>query len=185
MPHAKVEIQWRKGLLGDGGTFTFSPNPFLERATPGKRTATLTVPLLDGVIIQQLGLNERTINLRGVLFNKTKTWDDMEVQRNELINGLRDTNLKIAHRSARMLGSLGEVGEPAVPNLIKALSDPDLRGDAVIALGWIGPSANAAIPFLIQTYFDAVYLNNSTMARYTIATIRRISPEVASEVELK
>ena len=88
MPHAKVEIQWRKGLLGNGGTFTFSPNPFLERATPGKRTATLTVPLLDGVIIQQLGLDERRIELRGVLFNKTKTWDDMEVQRNLLINGL-------------------------------------------------------------------------------------------------
>lgn len=88
MPHAKVIIQWRKGLLGDGGIFVFSPNPFLERVVPGKRTATLTIPLLDGVIIQQLGLDERRIELRGVLFNKTKTWDAMEVQRNELINGL-------------------------------------------------------------------------------------------------
>jgi len=88
MPHAKVIVQWRKGLLGDGGTFVFPVNPFLERPVPGNRTATLTVPLLDGVIIQQLGLGERTIELRGVLFNKTKTWDAMEAQRNALINGL-------------------------------------------------------------------------------------------------
>lgn len=88
MPHKKVTIEWRRGVLGDGGTFTFSPNPFLQRSTPGKRTATLTVPLLDGVVIQNLGVNERTIELRGVLFNKTNTWDDMENQRNALVEGL-------------------------------------------------------------------------------------------------
>jgi len=88
MPHAKVRMEWRKGELGNEGTFVFSPNPFLTRPTPGKRTAAHTIPLLDGVIIQELGFQERTVELRGVLFNKTNIWDDMEVQRNNLINGL-------------------------------------------------------------------------------------------------
>lgn len=88
MPHKKVIVDWRKGVDGLGGTFVFSPNPFIQRPVPGKRTATLTVPLLDGVIIQELGLAERRIQLRGVLFNKTNVWDDMETQRNLLIAGL-------------------------------------------------------------------------------------------------
>lgn len=88
MASVKVTVEWRRGILGDQGTFTFSPNPSIRRQTPGKRTATLTIPLLDGVIIQQLGVNERTIDLVGVLFNKTNSWDDMETLRNNLINGI-------------------------------------------------------------------------------------------------
>ena len=88
MGAVKVTVEWRRGITGGGGTFTFFPNPFITRPTPGERTARLIVPLLDGAIIQELGVNERTIELRGVLFNKTNSWDDIETQRNSLINGI-------------------------------------------------------------------------------------------------
>ncbi|TDI97020.1 MAG: hypothetical protein E2O29_01940 [Deltaproteobacteria bacterium] len=89
MSTVKVTVEWRRGVNGDQGTFTFFPNPFITRPTPGKRTARLIVPLLDGAIVQELGVNERTIELKGVLFNKTNSWDDMETLRNNLINGIQ------------------------------------------------------------------------------------------------
>jgi len=88
MPHNRVLVQWRRGVNGELGTFTFSPNPSIVREVPGKRTATLVVPLLDGAIVQNLGLDIRQIVLTGVLLNKANTWDTMETLRNNLINGI-------------------------------------------------------------------------------------------------
>ncbi len=88
MGFVKVTMEWRRGANGDEGTFVFSPVPFMTRVSPGKRTAEITVPLLDGAIVQNLGLAVREIILQGVLFNKTYSWDDLETQRNNLINGL-------------------------------------------------------------------------------------------------
>lgn len=89
MGAVKVTVEWRRGVSGNLGTFIFFPNPSIARPTPGKRTARLIVPLLDGAIVQELGVNERTIELVGVLFNKTNNWDDMETLRNNLINGIQ------------------------------------------------------------------------------------------------
>ncbi len=75
-------------MSGTSGTFIFSPNPDIKRPSPGKRIAQLTVPLLDGSIVQNLGLDTREIVLRGVLFNKNNMWDSMETLRNNLINGI-------------------------------------------------------------------------------------------------
>jgi len=88
MAFTPVTIQWRIGTTGTGGTYTFYPKPEIRRATPGKRSAIITVPLMDGVLVQNLSVADRAIELAGVLYNKTNSWDDMESARNNLINGL-------------------------------------------------------------------------------------------------
>ena len=88
MSHKKVVVEWRRGINGENGVYTFSPNPSIRRVSPGKRTAELTVPLLDGFIVQNLGNAHRRIELDGVLLNKNGSWDDMETLRNNLISGL-------------------------------------------------------------------------------------------------
>lgn len=88
MSHTKVRIEWRRGINGNQGTYVFSPNPSMTRPAPGKRYATLTVPLLDGAIIQELGLSIRNLELKGVLYSRTNSWDDMETSRNNLRDGI-------------------------------------------------------------------------------------------------
>lgn len=88
MAFVSVRVEWRRGDNGDEGTYVFSPKPELRRATPGKRTATIVVPLMDGVVVQNLSLADRAVELAGVLYNKTYSWDDMETARQNLINGL-------------------------------------------------------------------------------------------------
>jgi len=88
MSFISVIMQWRRGENGTDGTYVFSPKPEFRRPTPGKRTAVITVPLMDGVVVQNLSLAERTIELTGVLYNKTNSWDDMETARQNLTNGL-------------------------------------------------------------------------------------------------
>jgi len=88
MAFISVIVEWRRGVNGTDGTYTFSPKPELRRATPGKRTATIVVPLMDGVIVQNLSLADRAVELAGVLYNKTNSWDDMETARQNLVVGL-------------------------------------------------------------------------------------------------
>jgi hypothetical protein len=88
MSSLPVRIEWRKGVNGNLGTYVFYPKPSIHRPSSGGRTAIQTVPLLDGVMVQNLGRAERTLELAGVLYNKTNNWDDMETSRNNLINGL-------------------------------------------------------------------------------------------------
>ena len=88
MAFTPVTVEWRQGVNGDGATYTFSPKPVLSRPSRGMRTATLTVPLMDGVLIQNLSLADRTVELAGVLYNKTHSWDDMETARQNMIDGI-------------------------------------------------------------------------------------------------
>jgi hypothetical protein len=88
MAFIPVRVEWRRGNNGDEGTYVFSPKPDIRRASPGKRTAVITVPLMDGVVVQNLAQAERAIELVGVLYNKTNSWDDMETSRQNLINGI-------------------------------------------------------------------------------------------------
>ena len=88
MAFTNVTVQWRRGVNGTDGTYTFTPKPELRRATPGKRTATIVVPLMDGVIVQNLSLADRAVELAGVLYNKTNSWNDMETARQNLTVGL-------------------------------------------------------------------------------------------------
>jgi hypothetical protein len=85
MAYTTVIVQWRQGINGDQGTYTFSPNPVITRPTPGKRTASFVVPLLDGIILQSFSNDQQVIELAGVLFNKSHSWDEMETARNNMI----------------------------------------------------------------------------------------------------
>ncbi len=85
----KVLLQWRRGTSGELGIYNFSPKPNLTREFPGKRIARLVVPLQDGEVIQNLGQEIREIKLSGVLYTRdSNEWDDMETERNNLINGV-------------------------------------------------------------------------------------------------
>lgn len=88
MAFVNVEVQWRRGVSGTDGTYVFSPKPTLTRAAPGKRTAIHIVPLMDGVVVQNLSIVDRVITIEGVLYNNTNSWDDMETARQNLIVGL-------------------------------------------------------------------------------------------------
>jgi HEAT repeat protein len=54
------------------------------------------------------------------------------------------------------LGHLGASGEPAVPLLIRILSNSnqELRGCAIDSLGGLGPHAKSAVPALVQLFED-------------------------------
>ena len=68
--------------------------------------------------------------------------------------------------------ALVELGEPAVPALIKALDNKDLRGYAVATLGRIGPKAAAAIGPLTATLADEL----PAIRRETLFAIGAIAP---------
>ncbi len=90
MSHSvSVTVEWRRGVTGEDGTFTFSPKPFMTRQSPGRRIAELTVPLRAGTVVQNQGADKRTIQLRGTLFLKSYNWDEMETLRNNLRDGLQ------------------------------------------------------------------------------------------------
>jgi HEAT repeat protein len=59
-----------------------------------------------------------------------------------------------------------------VPALIKALADPDVREEAVSALGWIGPAAEPAVPALIKAVADA----NPNVRRAAVSALGQIGP---------
>ena len=67
------------------------------------------------------------------------------------IEALKDENA-LAHRDA--IWALGKIGKAAVPSLIEALNDEDLRKAAIGALGGIGPGAKAAAPALSEMLKD-------------------------------
>jgi HEAT repeat protein len=65
-----------------------------------------------------------------------------------LTEAMRGTNVVLCRLAAK---ALSEVGQPAIPDLICHLShhDPFVRGEAAVALGWIGPDAAPAVPALV------------------------------------
>jgi hypothetical protein len=88
MSFIAVKVEWRRGLSGTEGTYAFSPKPVIHRVFPGNRSVSLIVPLRDGVVVQNFAGLEFVLELAGVLYNKTNSWDDMETSRNNMINGI-------------------------------------------------------------------------------------------------
>jgi HEAT repeat protein len=64
-----------------------------------------------------------------------------------LAEAMRGTNIVLCRLAAK---ALSQIGPPALPTLIAHLqhSDPFVRGEAAMALGWMGPVARSAVPFL-------------------------------------
>jgi hypothetical protein len=81
-------MEWRRGINGDAGTYIFNPKPNVTRASPGKRVAEIVIPLRDGEVVQSLGHDKRTIQLTGILYNTSHSWDETETLRNNLRDGI-------------------------------------------------------------------------------------------------
>ena len=64
-----------------------------------------------------------------------------------LAEAMRGTNIVLCRLAAK---ALSQIGTPAVATLIAHLqhSDPFVRGESALAIGWMGPSARSAVPFL-------------------------------------
>jgi HEAT repeat protein len=66
-----------------------------------------------------------------------------------LTEAMRGTNVVLCRMAAK---ALSQIGRPALPALLAHLKhrDPFVRGEAALALGWIGPAAAASVPTLIE-----------------------------------
>ena len=66
-----------------------------------------------------------------------------------LTEAMRGTNIVLCRLAAK---ALSQIGRPALPALIAHLRhrDPFVRGEAALALGWMGSAAAAAVPGLIE-----------------------------------
>ncbi len=62
-------------------------------------------------------------------------------------------NPKLREAAVQVLTETGPLAEPAVPDLIALLSDPDaeLRGNVQLALAGVGPKAVSAVPALVRS----------------------------------
>jgi HEAT repeat protein len=67
----------------------------------------------------------------------------------QLTEAMRGTNIVLCRMAAK---ALSQIGRPALAALIAHLKhrDPFVRGEAALALGWIGPDALPAVPALIE-----------------------------------
>lgn len=66
-----------------------------------------------------------------------------------LTEAMRGTNIVLCRLAAK---ALSQIGRPALPSLIAHLQHRDtfVRGEAALALGWIGADAAVAVPVLID-----------------------------------
>ena len=66
-----------------------------------------------------------------------------------LAEAMRGTNIVLCRLAAK---ALSQIGTPALSTLIAHLqhSDPFVRGESAMAIGWVGPLARSAVPFLTQ-----------------------------------
>jgi HEAT repeat protein len=66
-----------------------------------------------------------------------------------LAEAMRGTNIVLCRLAAK---ALSQIGPPAVATLIAHLqhSDPFVRGESAMAIGWMGSVARSAVPFLAQ-----------------------------------
>lgn len=66
-----------------------------------------------------------------------------------LAEAMRGTNVVLCRLAAK---ALSQIGPPAVPTLLAHLNhhDPFIRGEAAMAIGWVGPAAAAAVPALLE-----------------------------------
>lgn len=86
-----VRVEWRQGATGLGSVYTFNPNPNITRVDPALKQAEFDIPLADGVEIQNLGRAKRILQLKGVLYAKSRLFEDLEDKRKDLIDGIGTT----------------------------------------------------------------------------------------------
>lgn len=66
-----------------------------------------------------------------------------------LTEAMRGTNVVLCRLAAK---ALSQIGPPAVPTLLAHLRhhDPFVRGEAAVAIGWVGAAAAEAVPALLE-----------------------------------
>ncbi len=85
----RVDVEWRKGTDGLGGTYTFFPRPSLTRPVTGQKKVEFKIPLLTGSVTQLLGKDSDTIILTGVLVQAdASNFDALDTQRRNLVSGV-------------------------------------------------------------------------------------------------
>ncbi len=72
----------------------------------------------------------------------------------DLMTQLKDKDAQNRRAAAKGLAEAGPDAKPAVPALIDALKDKDVRTDAAVALGDIGPAAKDAVEPLRDAVSD-------------------------------
>jgi HEAT repeat protein len=75
-----------------------------------------------------------------------------------LRKALKHQDGNVRSGAASVLGEIGPAAKDAVPDLIEALKDRDMRPIAVGALGRIGPAAKDAVPALIEALKDQHFI---------------------------
>ena len=84
----RVDVEWRKGDDGLGGTFTFSPRPRITRSGTVQKFAEFQVPLKAGSDVQLLNDQSRRFIIRGLLTVKNSNFDDLDELRRNLESGI-------------------------------------------------------------------------------------------------
>lgn len=84
----KAKVEWRKGETGSGGTYTFNPKPQITRPYPAQKTAVLEIPKMDGAIVQTLGLNQRKIEVEGIIYVYPPSFDNLVEAKKNLEDGI-------------------------------------------------------------------------------------------------
>jgi|GEM_PF-5258870 len=84
----RVDVEWRKGPTGMGGTYSFYPRPSLLRPHTGQKIVEFKVPLMEGSITQQLGKDSERFVLHGFLVTPDGPYDDLDEKRRDLESGV-------------------------------------------------------------------------------------------------
>ena len=84
----RVDVEWRKGDDGLGGTYTFDPRPNLTRTGTVQKQAEFKIPLKAGSLVQLLNDDSRQFRIRGTLVVRDSNYDDLDQKRRELIDGI-------------------------------------------------------------------------------------------------
>lgn len=84
----RVDVEWRKGDDGLGGTFAFSPRPRITRTGIVQKFAEFQVPLKAGSDVQLLNDKSRRFRIRGILVVRTSNFDDLDELRIDLLAGI-------------------------------------------------------------------------------------------------
>jgi HEAT repeat protein len=84
----------------------------------------------------------------------------------------RGKPLAVRKKAIAALGKLGDDARPAVPVLVEALADRDLRLEAIVALGELGPAAQDAVKALTEIAQDRKSGRN--VRQLALQTLRKI-----------
>ena len=88
----RVDVEWRRGVNGLDGTYTFTLRPSLGREETGQKFVEFKIPLMNGSITQLLGKDSRNFGLRGVLVEVDGDYDSLDKQRRDLVAGVNPGN---------------------------------------------------------------------------------------------